>query len=869
MNPQIPQWPFRLLHWFCDPEIVEDIEGDLVERYERQYKQKKFSNWRLVRDVLLLFRPGIIRSIMSSQNHNYTGILRYHFIFAIRNFSRQKLAFLINVIGLASGMTCAFLIYLWVDDELQVDKHFADDALIYQIKMNDPNGNTINTGDYTPHPMAQSLADEVSDIDQAIALIPSVLIKDFLGDFNLATEKKDINASGQFSEEAFFEIFSHELLAGNAADVLSKPNSLVISESLANKLFGNYEVAIGESVTWKLASFNGEALITGVFKDVPSNMTSQFDFVLDFQAWYDIASKMNLDVSNWGNHTPFTYVKLREEVTVASFNQNLEAFTKSKTKIADKQLLPVRYSSLYLYGQFKDGLQLPGRVKQVNLFAIIGLLIVIIAAINFMNLSTARASKRMKEIGIKKSLGIRRRSLANQFLVESILIVFIATAVSLLLVYALLPSFSLFTEKVLSLDVDLTLGLKLLGLVFGIGLLAGGYPALYLSGLDTIAILKNKLTSSLGELWLRKGLVVFQFLITTLLISAAVIIYQQINYMQSKSLGYDGEKVIFFPSTENISQQKSAFYSEITQIPGVVEVSGMSGNLSGVYSATSDFSWEGKDPDFKMDFTQIQGDFRLAETLNLNLLEGRTFSKEYNEKNNIIFNETAIKIMGLKDPVGQSIKLWGMNYQIVGVVQDFHYESLYEAIKPAALMIDYSTLYRIMVKLEGENQMKTVAQIEGLYQDFNPGTNFDFQFLNEEYQRLYASERRISQLSRWFSALAIVISCLGLLGLVIFTVQNQYKEIGIRKLFGLTTSGVTILLSKNFIKLILVAMLIALPVGYWMAKEWLGQFAYHVDLEVWMFGLAGLLSLTIAAITIGSQAFRVAQMNPIEAIKYE
>lgn len=869
MNPRIPQWPFRLLRWFCDPEIVEDIEGDLMERYERHYSKRKFPIWRLVQDIVFLFRPGIIRSIMSSQNHNYAGIMRYHLKFAFRNFHRQKLAFLINVIGLASGLTCAMLIYLWVDDELQVDKIFKDDELIYQIMMNDPNGDDINTASYTPHLMAQSLAAEMNEVDKAVALLPAELVRDFLGDFHLNTSKKQLKASGQFAESDFFKIFSYPLLSGKAPQLLNDARSIVISRSLAEKLFVDYQSAIGEVISWQMASFKGEAHVTGVFEDIPTGASIQFDFVLDFHTWYEIAGQMQLDVHNWGNHTPYTYVKLHSRTNLELFQSNLNAFAATKNKINDKELLPVRYSSLYLYGQFKDGVQMPGRIKQVKTFAIIGILILLIAGINFMNLSTARASKRMKEIGIKKALGIRRKSLTSQFLVESILIVLISTAGSLMLVHLLLPGFSLFTGKELAIHYNLKLVLQLLSAVLVLGLLAGGYPALYLSGLDTLAILKNKLRTSFGELWLRKGLVVFQFLITTLLISAALVVYHQINYIQSKSLGYDGEQVIYFSSTENIANQKSAFYAEIRQIPGVVEVSGMAGNLSGVHSATSDFSWEGKDSDFNMDFIQFQGDFRLAETLSLKLLEGRNFSSEYNEKRNIIFNETAIKVMGLDDPVGQSIKLWGINYQIVGVVQDFHLESLYETIKPVAMMIDYSTLYRLVVKLEGEDQLATINQIEELFQTFNPGLNFDFQFLDHEYQNLYTSERRVAGLSRLFSGLAVVISCLGLLGLVIFTIQNQYKELGIRKIFGLTSSGVVLLLSKNFFHLVLTAMLIALPLGYFLAQEWLQQFAYHTDLKLWMFCLAGLISLIIAMITIGSQALRVASMNPTEAIKYE
>lgn len=869
MNPKIPKWPFRLLRWFCDPEIVEDIEGDLIERFEMKYRNENFSNWRLFRDILFLFRPGIIKSIKGSQNNNFTGIMRFHVLFAFRNFYRQKLVSLINVVGLASGLTCAMFIYLWVHDELQVDRLFHDDDRIYQVMMNDPNGNTIETGRYTPHLLAQSLKAEIGEIDQAIAMISADVVEPYLGSVHLYIDEKDISANGHFAESDFFNVFSYELLSGDAADVLKEPNSIVISRSLGEKLFGDYDLAVGQVIHWRFAAFVGDAMITGVYEDPPSNATSQFDLVFDFHTWYDIAKQMKLDVYNWGNHTPYTYVKLHDQANFSVFAKKLNDFTQTQPKISDKQLLPVLSSSLYLYGLFEDGKQLPGRAKQVGLFSVIGLLILLIAVINFMNLSTARASRRMKEVGIKKAMGIRRMALIHQFLIESILIVFIATTLSLVLTYFLLPNFNAFVEKELRILIDGMLVVRLLGVTLSLGLLAGMYPALYLSGMDTLRVLKNRVTTSFSSAWLRKGMVVFQFFITTLLISAAVVIYQQINYMQFKDLGYKGEKVIYFPSTENIFQQKEAFYSEMTKIPGVVDASGMSGNLIGLNNATSDFSWEGKDPNFNLDFITHYGDFRMAETLSLELIDGRYFSREFNEKRTIIFNETAIQTMGLEDPVGQSVKLWGMPFQIIGVVKDFHFESLYETIKPAALMIDYSSLFRMLVKLEGDDHFVIIDQIEEVYQAFEPDVHFRFQYLNQEYQELYNSDRKVSVLSRMFSGLAIVISCLGLLGLVTFTIQNQYKEIGIRKILGLTVPGVVVLLSRNFVKLILIAMLLALPISYGLAQEWLLQFAYHIELKIWMFGLAGWMSLAIAIVTIGSQSFRVARMNPTEAIKYE
>lgn len=463
-------------------------------------------------------------------------------------------------------------------------------------------------------------------------------------------------------------------------------------------------------------------------------------------------------------------------------------------------------------------------------------------------------------------MGAARTTLILQYMGESILISFLSLAVSILMVDLLLPPFNVLTGKQLVLNFNTTLNLFLLIIALVTGIISGSYPALYLSGFNPSVVLKGKLQTGLGELLARKGLVIFQFSISVILIICVWVVYEQMQFVQKKNLGYDREYVVYF-DTEKVSD---AFMTELKAIPGVLNAGRFYHDLTGGHGGTSDIHWEGKTPDNKTDFSNLEVGHDLIETMGMQLAEGHSFSDKLSWEDQIIFNEAAMESMGLKDPIGQTITIWGMKRKIVGVVKNFHFESLYEEVKPCFLFLIPmvpGTPSRIMVKIEKENEQATLARLATFYRGHNQGLAFDYQFMDDAYQRLYASEQRVGVLSRCFSMLAVLISCLGLFSLAAFTAERRLKEIGIRKVLGSSEFGIVYLLSGDFTKIVLVAIGIAIPFSYFIAQQWLDNFAFKITLQWWYFIGAGMLALIIAWLTVGTQAIRAARVNPTTCLK--
>ncbi|MFY0601237.1 MAG: ABC transporter permease [Cyclobacteriaceae bacterium] len=867
-----PKLPLRLLKWFCKPEYHKDIEGDLLELYERRVETLglKQANKKLTKDILLLFRPGILRSFRSNQRNNSMALLKHNLIFTFRNFKRHKSSFFINLIGLSTGLACASLIYLWVNDELKIDKFHQNDSRLYQIMNNGIDGDIIDTSPHTAIPLAQALQEEISEVEMAVSVLPANLISGYLGDFKISTnDSPKITAMGNMAQGNFFKMFSYQILRGDRESTISEPKTIAISESTAVKLFGSIENSIDKTIDWQLVDFKGQAKVTAVFENLTHQSTSQFDFVLSFDAWIEIVKNFGTDPKSYDNQAPSTYVLLHPETNPKQFHENIRTFVQKKHKNSKSELLPIQYSSRYLYGNFENGQQAGSRIKYVKLFSAIAIFILIIACINFMNLSTARASRRMKEVGIKKALGITRKNLAFQFLAESLILTFLSSVLALLLVLIALPQFGLIAGKQLFLEIDITFIMLASGTVILTGLLSGSYPALYLSGFDTIAVLKGKLQSALGEIWVRKGLVMFQFVISIVLISGVLVVYKQVAFIQNKNLGYNKEHVVFFPREGRASEKEDTFLSELSQIPGIISASSIGGNLTGQVSSTNGFSWEGKDPDLTITFAQIPSNYNIIETLGIEIIDGRSFSKDFNDSHSLILNETAISIMGLDDPVGKTVTLWNGNYKIIGIVKDFHVESLHKNVKPLLMYLSKNETFTFMARIKPDQQLKTLASIETFYKEFNPGFPLELKFLDKNYSALYASENRVSSLSKYFAALAILISCLGLLGLVAFTAERRTKEIGIRKILGLSELGIVRLISSEFMRLVFVSVTIALPISYFLTKQWLAQFAYRIQLDWWLFAFAGLSALLVAGAIACWQTLKIARANPVDCIKDE
>lgn len=793
-------------------------------------------------------------------------MFRHNLALIYRNFKRFKGSFFINLIGLSSGLLCALLVYLWVNDELNFDHFHANDAQLFQVIERSEENGVVIVHEATQGPLAAAMLKDLPEIEAAVSVMS--LAKEGIF-FGLRNGEKTVRSSGIFAHANFFEVFSFPLLHGSAGQVLADKNAVVISENLAQSLYGSAGAAVGKSMEWEVFGKKMQSLVSGVFEKLPANNSMEFDFVMTRDL---LVSEIWTGGKEWWNEGLQTYLLLKKGTNVEQFNAKIANFIEAYFPGTIFTLSVRPYSSAYLYGKYENGEQAGGRIAYVRLFSLIALFVLVIACINFMNLSTAKASRRQKEVGIKKAIGSSRGSLVFQFLSEAMVLAFLSLIVAFGLAKLLLPQFNQMTNKQLTLGFDTTLIASVIGVTLLTGFLAGSYPAFYLSAFKPASVLKGSLKNAFGEVLARKGLVVFQFVISMVLIIAVVVINEQVNYVQSKNLGYDKANILYFDKEGKVSQNTEDFLNNLRKIPGVVNASAIQQSLvqTGNGASTYGIDWPGKTDKDLIDFSVRAVDFEMIETFGIEFAEGRSFSKDFGaEETKLIFNETAIKVMGLKDPVGQPVKMWGEDKSIVGVVKDFHIASLHEPIAPMVFAYRPKETSMIMAKIEAGKEKATIEKLQAFYESYNPGYVLDFKFLDEAYQAQYVSEQRVSMLSKYFAGLAILISCLGLFGLATFTAEQRTKEIGIRKVLGASVASITSLLAKDFMKLVLLAIVIASPLAWWGMNVWLTDFAYHIDLQWWMFALAGLSAIGIALLTISFQSIKAAVANPVKSLRSE
>lgn len=793
-------------------------------------------------------------------------MIKNYFKIAWRNILKNKNTFAINLVGLATGLACVILIFLWVNDELSVDKFHKKDKQLYQVmEVMNANGE-ISVNPDTQGLLAETMAKDFPEVEKATTFF-SLINEGY--NFNLKTpEEKIIKAGAIFADTAFFEMFSYPLIAGNAAQVFQEKESTVISESLATKLFGTTENVLGKSIDFTFFGMGVLAKVTGIMKDVPPNSTQKFDFVLTKGTLFDMVPNFK----EWNNEGTNTFVQLKAGTDVVAFNAKIKNFVHAYSNDTRFTLFVRPYSSAYLYNSYENGVQAGGRIDYVKLFSIIGLFILFIACINFMNLSTATASKREKEIGIKKAVGSSRSSLIAQFLTESVMTVLLSLVVAVLLVLILLPQFNEITGKSIVLHLNpITISSLLLGAVMT-GIVSGYYPAFYLSGITTINIFKGKVKTSFSELLARKGLVIFQFVVSLFLIVSVLAVYNQVQFIQSMNLGYERENVIYLERDGALMEKTEVFLNQVKALPEVVNASAIQGAIAqeGDNSNTSGLSWEGSDPNSDVVFAIKTVDYNLIETLNIKMAEGRSFSSEFGAENEkLIFNETAIKAMGLKDPIGKKVNMWGEDKIIVGVTKDFFANSIHEQIRPMIFRYSPERTSQFVIKIAKGKEAAAIEKLNAIYADFNPGYPFNYAFMDDIYQKMYVSEQRVATLSKYFAGLAILISCLGLFGLAMFNAKQRAKEIGIRKVLGASVGKVVIMLSKDFVTLAVIAVFIAFPISWYVITRWLDSYAYKTNLSISTFVLSFIGIITITLLTISYQAIKAAVANPVESLKSE
>ncbi len=757
------------------------------------------------------------------------------------------------------GLTTVVLIMLWVKDELSISRNHEKIDRIYAVMTNHDNSGGIITWGVTPGEMAEAMKAELSQVELAVGASP------FIDGVAFENGSTKMTGAGLFVDQSYFDVFSVDFVAGSPSQVMTGINSLALSETMATKLFGSPKEAIGKSVKWQVFDFHNEVEVTGVYKDFGPYDLDKADYFLSFSYF----KQMLGESMHWGNFNASTYVLLRPETDIASFNEQIAGFIKAKAEGSNVSVFVQNYGDTYLYGTYEDGKVAGGRISYVRLFSAIAIFILIIACINFMNLTTARSMSRLKEIGVKKSMGASRSGLFGQFMVESLLLTFLALLVAIVATFVLQPFFNQVTSKSLSISFQPELILILVGIWLLTSFLAGIYPAVYLSKFKPVEVMKSNIKGSFGELLARKGLVVFQFAISLLLIIGISVISKQMSYIQNQNLGYNQSQLLQINASGVNPNQLDSFLAELRKSPGVENASSLSHPLVGLSSSTIGLSWEGKNPDEQVKFENVSINMGLIETMGFEMMDGRAFSSDFgDEGSKIILNEAAVRTIGFEDPIGQIVNLWGDDKEVIGVVKDFNFESLKESVKPAFLKYDPTFAQRIMVRISPQNQQETIAEIDAIFLK-QTAQAMDYSFMDEDYQMLYASEQRVSKLAKYFGLMAIFLSCLGLFGLAAFTAEKRKKEIGVRKVMGASTAGILTLVSKDFVKLILVSILIAVPVAWYFADNWLKTYAYQTNLSWWIFAGSGLVLIFIAILTVGLQAFKAASANPVDSLKSE
>lgn len=776
-----------------------------------------------------------------------------------RNLLKYKTFSLVNLAGLSVGLACFFLICLWVRDETSYDNFHTFGNRIYRVMENQTfTDGEILTQAEGPGLLGETLKNEIPELVYASTM-------DWWTNTLISYDNQSVKEEGRYVGADFLKMFSFPLLKGDKETALNKPGSIVISERLAQKLFPGAE-PLGK--TLRLANFS-DYEITGIMANLPSNTIFKFEFLLPYNEFI----QRNAWAREWDNNGLHTYVMLREDADLQSVNRKIKDVV---TKYGDQdnvELFLQPLGDIYLKTDFKNGVyQGGGRMEYVRLFGIIGLLILLLACINFMNLSTARAAVRAREVGVKKVVGAGRRLLIAQFNAEALVVCMLAAAIAVLAVQAILPAFNQFTGKSIRLPLDEPFAWMTLGAIVLItSLLAGCYPAFILSAFRPASVLKGQFDKTQRGSLLRKVLVVSQFAVAVFMITGLLVVQKQLDFLQNKNLGYNREQLLYITMNHEIQSKFPAFRTALEQVPGVKAVSASHSPLTGYINASGNFSWAGKNQDDNRMFVYENVAPNYLDAIGAQLAEGRDFSSQFpGDSANFVINELAAEQMGLNPPVvGQRLKAWGKEGQIIGVVKNFHFTSLKEQLQPLILMMNSPYVWTAYVRIDGRQPVEILGNIETVCKKYSPAYPFEYKFADAAYNELYKSETIVGRIVAWFAILAVFISCLGLLGLATFAAERRVKEIGIRKVLGATAGSIVGLLSQDFLKLVILGIALATPIAWWASRRWLNDFPYRIELSWWIFLFAGGLAVGVAFLTVSFQSLKAAFSNPVNSLRSE
>ncbi len=792
-------------------------------------------------------------------------MFKNYFKTARRSLWRNKLFSGLNIFGLATGMACSILIFLWVHDELSFDKFNHNASNIFRI--------TDKTSDQeyavVPPSLAYAIQTQIPAIKNATRVVSvQKMITVGINKF----DEKNI----YYADSNFLQIFNYPLLSGNVATALSSPNSVVLTEKTAKKYFGSADAATGKTIYIDNDIKGSNLLVTGILKNIPSNSHLQPDMLIPM-AQYD---KANNPIHGWTNFDVYVYFQLK--YAVAPTASNLSNIIKQVNEIykQNNREFPASFTAqaltdIHLHSHYLADVPGQGSYEYVKIFALAAIFIIIIACINFMNLATAVSGQRAKEVGLRKTVGAFRLQLIAQFISESLLLSFISLLLAILIVYLMLPLFNQLASKTISFNpFDANIFISLISVAVVTGLLSGSYPAFFLSSFNPVKALKGSKILRSNKSFLRNGLVVFQFSISVVLIVTTLVIYKQLQFIQNRDIGFNKENLLYMkmPEVGDLRNNKDAMRATLAEYPDITNYT-FTDQLPTNLGNSSQLTWHGMNPGTQVMANRLRVDENFVKTFGMQMAAGRFFSKDFGDNGTgYVVNETALKAMGLntKNAIGKiiSISLEDKEAPIIGVVKDFNFKPVQQPIEPLVMKTNFGGGYVVM-RTTPASIRKVIGTLQKSFHNVYGDYPFSYGFVSDDLSKLYITEQRMEKLFNVFSILSIVISCLGLFGLATFAAQQRIKEIGIRKVLGASEAGITTLLSKDFIQLVLISFVIAFPVAWWAMNKWLQSFAYRINISWWVFAVAGLAALLIALLTVSFQAIKAAIANPVKSLRTE
>jgi len=847
------------------------IEGDLMEVYEK--RKAKNGKWkadvRFIIDVILLFRPGIIRSAAGYKRLNTYDMFKSYFTIGWRNLLRNKGYSFINVAGLGVGMAVTLLIGMWIADELMFNTHHEHYDRIAQVYHHQNSNTEVSTLPNGPLPLVTELKTTYAND------FKRVVRSWWMGDHILSLEDKKINQSGTFMDPEALDMFSFTMLKGDHSS-LNERSSILLSASAAQALFGDVDPM---NKTVRIDNMM-DAKVTGIFAEFPEN--SQFHslhFISHWELWTSSHEWMKTEENDWGGGIPL-FVEIQPGKTFEELSSKIEMvkaahLNKEQAAQENPRLFLHPMSQWHLYAEWKNGVPSGGRIQFVWLFGIIGSFVLLLACINFMNLSTAQSERRSKEVGIRKAIGSKRPQLIFQFLTESFLMVVFSFLLAIVFFWLSLPWFNDLADKHMSIPWS-NAYFWLISIVFILitSILAGSYPALYLSAIAPLKALKGIFKTNRLASLPRQALVVLQFTVSVMLIAGTIVVWQQIQFVKDRPIGYTREGLIMIRKTSpDYIGKFRVLRNELKTSGAIVEMAESSSPATETWFNKTGFHWEGKDENLHDEFSTMSVTFQYGETVGWNFVQGRDYSRDYaTDSSAVILNEAAVRFMGLKDPIDQEIRWKDKKFRIIGVIKDMIVDSPYHSAKQTIFWLNYEDEGRVWMTLRMNPQMsasEALAKIERVFQKLVPSVPFDYKFVDQEYALKFAKEERIGKLANLFSVLAIFISCLGMFGMASFVAERRKKEIGVRKILGATVADVWKMLSIEFVLLVSISCLIGIPMARYFLQEWLQQYEYRTEVSVWIFAVTVAGAIGITLLTVSFQTIKAAMVNPVKSLKSE